>query len=87
MGCSRNVKFLLDTRRIDCFVDVHSYSELVLYPWRHVPTQTTDSTKRFTTLPTGTCTPITDPGLSGIHDATRPATVPDRRAADRDGHR
>jgi len=58
---TRNVKFLLDTRRIDCFVDVHSYSELVLYPWGHVPTQTTDSTKRFTTLPTGTCTPITDP--------------------------
>jgi murein tripeptide amidase MpaA len=58
---TRNVKFLLDTRRIDCFVDVHSYSELVLYPWGHVPTQTTDPTKRFTTLPAGTCQPITDP--------------------------
>lgn len=57
---TRNVKFLLDTRRIDCFVDVHSYSELVLYPWGHVRTQTTDSTKRFTTLPTGTCKPIID---------------------------
>jgi len=58
---TRNVKFLLDTRRIDCFVDVHSYSELVLYPWGHVPTQTTDPAKRFTTLPAGTCKPITDP--------------------------
>lgn len=58
---TRNVKFLLDTRRIDCFVDVHSYSELVLYPWGHVATQTTDPTKRFTGLPTGTCKPITDP--------------------------
>jgi murein tripeptide amidase MpaA len=28
---TRNVKHLLDTRRIYCFVDVHSYSELVLY--------------------------------------------------------
>lgn len=58
---TRNVKFLLDTRPIDCFVDVHSYSELVLYPWGHVPTQTTDPTRRFTTLPAGTCQPITDP--------------------------
>ena len=57
----RNVKHLLDTRRIDCFVDVHSYSELVLYPWGHAPTQTTDSSKRFTTLPSGNCQPITDP--------------------------
>ncbi len=58
---TRNVQFLLDTRRIDCFVDVHSYSELVLYPWGHVRTQTTDPTKRFTTLPSGTCQPIADP--------------------------
>lgn len=55
---TRNVKFLLDTRRIDCMVDVHSYSELVLYPWGHAPTQTTDPTKVFTTLPSGTCSPI-----------------------------
>ena len=49
----RNVRHLLDTYRIDCFVDVHSYSELVLYPWGHAPTQTTDPAKRFTTLPSG----------------------------------
>jgi murein tripeptide amidase MpaA len=55
---TRNVKFLLDTRRIHCFVDVHSYSELVLYPWGHAPTQTTDPAQRFTGLPSGTCSPI-----------------------------
>ena len=59
---TRNVKYLLDTQRIDCFVDVHSYSELVLYPWDHAPTQTVDPTKRFTTLPTGTCAPIAQAG-------------------------
>ena len=56
----RNVRHLLDTYRIDCFVDVHSYSELVLYPWGHAPTQTTDPAKRFTTLPSGTCQPLAD---------------------------
>jgi murein tripeptide amidase MpaA len=59
---TRNVKYLLDTRRIDCFVDVHSYSELILYPWGHAPTQTVDPTKRFTGLPSGTCAPIGQPG-------------------------
>jgi hypothetical protein len=59
---TRNVKNVLDTRRIDCFVDVHSYSELVLYPWGHAPTQTVDPTKRFTGLPNGTCAPIGQPG-------------------------
>jgi murein tripeptide amidase MpaA len=58
---TRNVKDLLDTRRIHCFVDVHSYSELVLYPWGHAPTQTVDQTKRFTGLPSGTCAPIGQP--------------------------
>jgi len=59
---TRNVKHLLDTHRIDCFVDVHSYSELVLYPWGHAPTQTTDSSKRSTSLPSGTCSPLADQG-------------------------
>ena len=59
---TRNVKHLLDTHRIHCFVDVHSYSELVLYPWGHAPTQTVDPTKRFTGLPSGTCAPIGQPG-------------------------
>lgn len=55
---TRNVKHLLDTYRIDCFADVHSFSELVLYPWGHAPTQTTDPSQRFTSLPAGTCQPI-----------------------------
>ena len=59
---NRNVKHLLDTHRVDTFVDVHSYSELILWPWGHAPTQTTDPSKRFTTLPTGTCAPIGVPG-------------------------
>jgi murein tripeptide amidase MpaA len=59
---TRNVKHLLDTRRIYCFVDVHSYSELVLYPWGHATTQTVDPTKRFTGLPSGTCAQIGQPG-------------------------
>jgi murein tripeptide amidase MpaA len=60
-----NIKHLLDTERIDTFVDVHSYSELVLYPWSHVSTQTTDSTRQFTGLPTATCAPI---GQSGYQE-------------------
>jgi murein tripeptide amidase MpaA len=52
---SRNIKHLLDTQRFVAFLDVHSYSELVMYPWGHAPTQTTDPTQRFTALTTGTC--------------------------------
>jgi len=59
---TKNVKVLLDQHSICCFADVHSYSELVLYPWGHAPTQTVDSTKRFTTLPSGTCAPIAQAG-------------------------
>ena len=55
---TRNVKHLLDTRRIDTFADVHSYSELVLWPWGHAASQTHDPAQRFTTLPSGTCTTI-----------------------------
>ena len=59
---ARNVKYLCDTHRIDVFCDVHSYSELVLYPWGHAPTQTTDPSQRFTSLATGTCLPLNPPG-------------------------
>ncbi len=55
---TRNIKHLLDTRRIDCFADVHSYSELILWPWGHAPSQTVDPSKRFTTLASGTCAGI-----------------------------
>jgi murein tripeptide amidase MpaA len=59
---TQNVKVLLDEHSICCFADVHSYSELILYPWGHAPTQTVDATKRFTTLPSGTCAPIAQVG-------------------------
>lgn len=75
---TRNVRHLLDTYRIDCFADVHSYSELVLYPWGHAPTQTTDPAKRFTTLPSGTCQPLGRPGYQEYmtpRDLTRFQTV------------
>jgi murein tripeptide amidase MpaA len=49
---TRNVKRLLDQYPIDCFVDVHSFSELILHPWGHAPNQTSDPTQRFTLLDT-----------------------------------
>jgi murein tripeptide amidase MpaA len=61
---TRNIRHLLDTHRIDCFADVHSFSELVLHPWGHAPTQTTDASQRFLTLPTGTCAPLDQPGYA-----------------------
>ena len=45
---TRNVRWLLDTYpNIVCFVDVHSYSELILFPWGDDNTQTTDPTQNF----------------------------------------
>ena len=61
---TRNVRHLLDSHRIDCFADVHSFSELVLYPWGHAPTQTTDASQRFPGLPTGTCAPLDRSGYA-----------------------
>ena len=52
----RNVKHVLDTERVVSFVDVHSFSELVLFPWGHARTQSTDASQRFTGLTGGTCT-------------------------------
>lgn len=78
---TRNVKHVLDTYRIDCFADVHSFSELILYPWGHAPTQTSDPSMRFTTLPSGTCTPIARAGYAEYmppRDLQRFSTVGDR---------
>lgn len=55
---TRNVKTLLDNYRIDCLVDVHSFSELVLYPWGHAPNQSTDPSQRFTLVDTSTWTEL-----------------------------
>ena len=57
-----NIKWLCDNHRIDVFLDIHSYSELVLYPWGHAPAQVDDSSKRFTTLVTGTCASLNPAG-------------------------
>jgi len=59
---NRNVKYLLDTQRIDHFADVHSFSELVIYPWGHAVNQSTDPRQNFSILPTGTCRPLNRPG-------------------------
>jgi murein tripeptide amidase MpaA len=61
---NRNVKHLLDSHRIDHFVDVHSFSELVIYPWGHAVNQTTDPAQNFRTVPTGTCRPLNRPGYA-----------------------
>jgi murein tripeptide amidase MpaA len=57
-----NIRLLWDTHRIDVFADVHSYSELVLLPWGHAPTQTTAPLPNFTTLPVEACGPLEPPG-------------------------
>jgi carboxypeptidase T len=45
---TRNVRHMLDTfTNIDCLVDVHSYSEDILYPWGDDNNQTTDPTMNF----------------------------------------
>jgi carboxypeptidase T len=45
---TRNVRWLLDTYpNIACFVDVHSYSELILFPWGDDNSQTTIPTQNF----------------------------------------
>lgn len=78
---SRNIKHLLDTHRVDCFVDVHSYSELILWPWGHAPNQSVDPSKRFTTLASGTCTGIPIPGYQEyipLQDLQRFQTVGSR---------
>ena len=78
---TRNVRHLLDAHSIGCFADVHSYSELVLHPWGHAPTQTGDATKRFTSLPAVTCQPIADSSYAEYmtpRDLVRFETVGDR---------
>lgn len=44
---TRNVRKLLDNYEVHCLVDVHSYSELIIHPWGHALTQTSDPTQRF----------------------------------------
>jgi murein tripeptide amidase MpaA len=59
---SNNIHLLCDAYRVDVFVDVHSFSEFVLFPWGHAPTQTTQTAPRFTDLPFGFCRPLDPPG-------------------------
>lgn len=45
---TRNVMSVLDAHpHIRCFADVHSYSELILYPWGDDDTQSSDTTQNF----------------------------------------
>jgi Zinc carboxypeptidase len=57
---SANIQQFLSDHPIYTFADVHSYEQLILYPWGHAPGQTTDPAENFTTLQTGTCGPIPD---------------------------
>lgn len=44
---TRNVRWMLDTYPITCFMDIHSYSELVLYSWGDDNSQTSDANMNF----------------------------------------
>lgn len=80
---SRNIEFLCDTHQINVFVDVHSFSELILHPWGHAPTQTADPSQRFMNLATGTCAPLNPPGhqeYMSPQDELRFRTVAERIA-------
>lgn len=45
---TRNVRWLIDSfPSLVCMVDVHSYSELVLYPWGDDQNQSTDANQNF----------------------------------------
>jgi murein tripeptide amidase MpaA len=59
---SSNIHLFCDAHRIDVFVDVHSYSEFVLFPWGHAPTQTAHPLPNFTSLLMGFCRPLDPPG-------------------------
>jgi murein tripeptide amidase MpaA len=81
----RNVKHVLDTERVVSFVDVHSFSELVLFPWGHAGTQSTNASQRFTGLTTGTCTasiPASYAEYMPAQDVQRFQTVAGRIVAD-----
>ena len=58
---SKNIRDFCNAHRINVYVDVHSFMELVLYPWGHAPTQVTDASQVFTTLATGTCARLDPP--------------------------
>ena len=58
---ANNIHLLCDTQRIDLFVDVHSFSEFVLFPWGHAPTQTTQPLPNFTDLLIGFCRTLEPP--------------------------
>ena len=55
---TRNIRDFCNAHQIDVFVDVHSFEELVLYPWGHAVTQTINPLQNFKTLASGTCRPL-----------------------------
>ncbi len=45
---TRNVRWMIDTfTNLACMIDIHSYSELVLYPWGDDENQSTDPNQNF----------------------------------------
>jgi murein tripeptide amidase MpaA len=78
---ANNIHLLCDTHRIDVFVDVHSFSEFVLFPWGHAPTQTTQPLPNFTSLLMGFCRPLDPPShqeFMSPSDKTKYETVATR---------
>lgn len=65
---SSDIEQLLSENAIDTFADIHSYGDMILYPWGHAPSQTTGPAENFTTLQTGTCNPIPDASYSEYID-------------------
>lgn len=58
---ARNIRTFCETFKVNVFVDVHSFKELIMYPWGHARLQTTDPTQNFTTLASGSCAPLNPP--------------------------
>ena len=57
---TKNVRALLNQHHICCFADVHSFSELILYPWGHAPRKRSTRPSYYHTS-AGTRAPIAVP--------------------------
>ncbi len=58
---ARNIRTFCETFKVNVFVDVHSFKELIMYPWGHARLQTTTPGQNFTTLASGSCALLNPP--------------------------